>query len=345
MEHSILGPAKVLPEAGTMQCIFCLKEKSSEKMSVEHVFPYAIGGTYWIKSVCKSCNDKLGHSVDHCLTDHRLVQFERMRLGLVGKNGAIPNPFGLGHLASDASLKFQFKPNEVGELEPRLVPSVNVHAKESGAKEVAIAIDTRDKDKIPEIINKILARSGGEERTGQQIWDMAKVQEHTSPEIKIDIPIDIVHFKRAMMKIAYEMACTWLGEAYTRDGMASTLRHCIWDTKLKGDWSARYPIRGQLGIFDESAPHLPFLHDRPGQHIVLLSRAQGRIGAYIRIFEIFEGAVEVTKNADQYPAFIPQFLAIDPVSGRCDKSTVDEEIIRLAIGAAADGAFGAQREI
>lgn len=327
-----------------MLCIFCLKDKPPEKMSREHVFPEAIGGTYCIDFVCKSCNDTLGHSVDRFLTDHRLIQFERLRLGLLGKKKAVPNPFVLGHLASDASLQFRFKADETGRLEPRLVPSIETRVGENGAKEeVQIRIDTRDKDKIPEIINKILTRAGCEERTEQQIWDMVKVQEHTNPEIKINIPIDIIHFKRAMIKIAYEMACTWLGESYTRDSMASTLRHCIWDTKLKGDWSARYPIRGQMGIFNKSAPLLPFLYDRPSQHMVLLSRAQGRVGAYIRVFEIFEGTVEVTKNADQYPLFTPQFLAIDPVSGQCDKSTADEEIARLAMAAERSGVLGVQR--
>ena len=331
MENYEPDQDRPMPWTSTIRCIFCLNERPLGKMSSEHVFPEAIGGTYCIESVCKVCNDKLGHSVDHFLTDHRLIQFERTRLGLVGKKGVVPNPFGLSHLAGDESLKFQFRANKAGRLEPWLVPSVKTREGENGAKEVAIAIDTRDKDKIPEMINKILTRAGREERSEQQIWDMVKVQEHTNPEIKSNIPIDTIHFKRAMIKIVYEMACTWLGETYTRDGMASTLRHCMWDKKLNGDWSAQYPIRGQLGAFNKIAPLLPFLADRPNQHIVLLSRAQGRIGAYVRIFEVFDGMVEVTKNADQYPSFIPQFLAIDPVSGRCDKSTVDEEIARLAI--------------
>ena len=71
-------------------CIFCLEQKP---LTIEHVFPEAIGGTLKIPFVCKDCNSKLGSSVDGKFL--KLLPFEAIRqvYGLTGKRGHCPDVF------------------------------------------------------------------------------------------------------------------------------------------------------------------------------------------------------------------------------------------------------------
>lgn len=298
-------------------------------MSVEHVFPKAIGGTYCIRSVCKSCNDKLGHSVDYALTNHKLIEFQRLILKISGKSGALPNPLAKGVLASDPSQAMRSLLNDSGQLEPYLVPSVRVINGNGEKKTIQLRVDSRDKDKLAEIVNKKLKRLGQESLSREQIEAKAEAGQNEHPEIQVKIPVDLIQYKRAIIKIAYEMACTWLGDHYTIDATASTLRECIFDTCLSGDWSEKYPIRGQIIFRDPQHPLLPFTDSRPGQHIAFLTCVQEKIAVYVRIFEVFEASIEVSQQADRYVGCTSRFLAIDPVTGKQQESTLDEEIRRF----------------
>jgi hypothetical protein len=298
-------------------------------MSLEHVFPKAIGGTYCIKSVCKSCNDRLGHSVDDALTNHKFIEFQRMSLRIPGQSGAVPNPLAKGVLASDSSQAMRSLLNDSGQLEPYLVPSVRVINGDGEKKTINFRIDSRDKDKLTEMVNKKLKRLGQEPLSREQIEAKAEFGQSEHPEIQVKIPVDLIQYKRAIMKIAYEMACTWLGDQYTSDALASTLRECIFDTRLSGDWSEKYPIHGQIIFRDQQHSLVPFINDRPYQHIVFLTRVQEKIAVYVRIFEIFDALIEVSQQADRYVRGGSHFLAIDPVTGVQYESTFEEEVRRL----------------
>ena len=309
-----------------MHCIFCQEEKLPGEMSVEHVFPEAIGGTYCINSVCKLCNDRLGHSVDSALTNHKLIEFQRMQLKIPGKSGAVPNPLERGVLASDPTQVMRVLVNDGGHLEPHIVPSVKDMNGDDEKKVIQFRIDSQNRDKLAEMVNKKLKRLGQEPLSREQIEAQAEVGQHEHPEIQVKITVDLIQYKRAIMKIAYEMACTWLGDQYITDDLAPTIRSCIWDTHLSGEWSTQYPIHGQVIFRDPQRPLVPFIHNRTGQHIVFLKRVQKEIAVYVRIFEIFEGVIQVSQQADRYVGCASQFLAIDPVTGVQYTSTLEKEI-------------------
>src|SRR5689334_9188842 len=76
----------------SMKCIFCLEERPS---SLEHVFPFAIGGRLTTDRVCGPCNSVLGSRVDGALSDSFAVRARRSGLGLAGNSGKVPPPYEL----------------------------------------------------------------------------------------------------------------------------------------------------------------------------------------------------------------------------------------------------------
>ncbi len=75
------------------------------------MFSLKLWGTFTIRSVCKTCNDRLGHNVDVTVTDHTLVAMKRMQYGIAGKTGKIPNPLASGTLAENPEQKVQLRPD------------------------------------------------------------------------------------------------------------------------------------------------------------------------------------------------------------------------------------------
>ena len=73
------------------ECVIC--RKPLDNPSVDHLFPYAIGGRKEIGGVCVSCNNKMGEKVDSKLTDYLFVLLFRERFHLTGKNGKAPSFF------------------------------------------------------------------------------------------------------------------------------------------------------------------------------------------------------------------------------------------------------------
>src|SRR5882724_408500 len=100
-----------------MKCILCLVDKNNSEFSDEHVFPEAIGGTLRIKTVCKQCNDYLGHSVDVHLAEHEFVRSIRLSLGLAGKSKTPPNPLERGVSPTDPTQKFRYVLDAEGQPE------------------------------------------------------------------------------------------------------------------------------------------------------------------------------------------------------------------------------------
>src|SRR5687767_787914 len=116
-----------------MRCIFCRFDKPDHQFSIEHVFPESLGGTLTTADVCKDCNDRLGHSVDTTLTQHKLIQMARMTLGLAGKTGQVPNPIERGVLRDDPDHKLVYKVDPAASpTQLYTVPRVTRNAADDG---------------------------------------------------------------------------------------------------------------------------------------------------------------------------------------------------------------------
>lgn len=311
-----------------MRCIICKEDKPSNEFSEEHVFPDSIGGTLIIKSVCKTCNDRLGSSVDCYLTDHWLIKGERLILKIPGKSGKVPNPLEIGVLdGTDQETKYIFNDDGTPK-ELYLVPSITKVSNEDGSESAIIKIDKKDKDKLPDMINKMRRRKGLPVISKEEIE--AQMIEGTiqTPTIKMRAEFDTVQYKRAVLKIAYELAFYWLGQEYFNDETGEIIRNCMFDSSLEGDWSEEYPIKGFIDLSDEQS-RFPFWKDETKSHVAFLNIVDNKICCYIKIFNIFEGVIEVSNDASNYPNFSGKFISINPQTGEKRETDLIEELKRI----------------
>lgn len=307
------------------RCIICLKEKSAAEFTDEHVFPEAIGGRVVVQTVCKPCNDRLGNTIDHCLTDHWLVQGQRMLLKLPGKTGHIPNPIERGAMKDDPSHKLLYKMDANGvPKELHTVTSVERTQSGDGTERIAIRIDKKNGPKLAAMVNKMRARAGQPPMTDAEIEAAQVVTRVEKPWMEMRVAIDVVEYKRAIVKIAYELACMWLGDAYLDDPTAAQLRGCL----LDDDWSSKQRVRGVIDLIGEK-PEYPFWHDGTRSHLAFAMPTEDGICIYVRVFELFEGRLLVSENKDRYAGFEGRFLSNNPVTGVLREVDLVEEFARL----------------
>ena len=308
------------------RCIICLTETPDAELTDEHIFPEAIGGRIVIGSVCKPCNDKLGNTIDHRLTDHWLVQGQRMLLKLPGKTGQIPNPLERGVMRDEPSQKLIYKMDANGlPKELYTVPSVERIPGDDGRETVAIRIDKSDAPKLLGMVNKIRARAGQPPMTQAEIDAAQVVTKVEKPWMHMRLGIDVVEYKRAIIKIAYELAWRWLGDAYLDDPMAAQIRACLLDGE---GWSAKELVRGEIDFVGEK-PTYPFWHDGTKSHLAFSMAVPEGIVVYVRVFELFEGKILVSESPARYGDFEGKFLRNDPVTGNVREVDLVDEFARL----------------
>lgn len=186
-------------------------------MTDEHVIPDSLGGYYHIYNVCKSCNSKLGDTVDSKLVNHHFSEFMRYINGIKGKSSSIPNPFsGTHYLKNNPTKKVQLRINEEGKPKPYLIPEVNYNKNERGVVEsFSISVDASDKNKLQGMLNKITKRLG----VPPIEIDVNNLSVTTTenPTVSSRVSIDIKDFRIGLLKIAYEFAVDSLPEYYLDD--------------------------------------------------------------------------------------------------------------------------------
>lgn len=308
-----------------MECIICKKEKNN--LSQEHIFPESIGGSLTINSVCKSCNDKLGRNVDSHLVNHKFIEFVRSDLEIAGKKGEIPNPLKKGILSDEPNQKVYIDLTDSNTSELYCVPNINKNKREDGSKEVNIIVDKTDKNEIPNIVNKILKRNKMPEKSKKEIEKTLREETIKNPKIKSTFKIDTVKYKRAIVKIAYELGYYFLGEDYLKDETGEMLRNFFLDNNLEVDFSEKHPIRGKINFISGNSTIIPIRKEYKNYHIASLLKIDNSIGCYIKVFNTFEGMVVISNKSSVYSDFGSKFIAINPQNGEIIKSTIIEEIL------------------
>ncbi|WP_298911357.1 HNH endonuclease [uncultured Nostoc sp.] len=313
-----------------MQCIICKKDKPHDKFTEEHIFPDSIGGNIILDCVCKECNDFLGHSVDSNLVNHVFVQFNRLALKIAGKSGKIPNPLAEGYI-NDSQEKIQYIFNNSGiPKELRIFPKIQIFSGDNGILEIQIDADVKDRDKLTSIINKKLKRLGLDDLSKEEKQKIENAQPLPGerPLIRKTLAIDIFRYKRAIIKIAYELAYYWLGATYLNDEIGELLRLSIMDNSLEGLWLKKYPIDANIDLIGEKTI-FPYWTDEKDHHIGLIQRLDSNLICCIKIFNIFQGIIIISKNAHLYPTFIDKFIAINAQTQESRESDLETELLKI----------------
>lgn len=300
----------------TIQCIFCLEEKTPSK---EHVFPDSLGGLLVIHDVCKECNDKLGGKVDYHLVDHGLMQLARLAKRLKGKKGTIPNPLSVGKSIDDPDMTLRYKHTNDG-IPKTLYVVPNVIPNNDG--KYRVMVDASEPDKLVETVNKVLKRNGSESMTKEEVFSRAKYEKIENPRVNIKMELDMHSYQKAIIKIIYEMTYFWLGKDYLNDKMATKIRNYILSNELKLD-----KLIGNVESVNDKKDFLTnFAH--PDSHIALLIKNKNRISCYINIFNNFHGLLVITENAYLYKNVSSRFLLNDTKEKLLRECSLAEEITR-----------------
>jgi hypothetical protein len=142
-----------------------------------------------------------------------------------------------------------------------------------------------------------------------------------------------------MIKIAYELAFLWLGEAYLDDRSAAELRAAIMDQ----DIASTDGVLGFVGYaqgcdafnfwIPNRAHHLAYstvINERSATGIIR------RIAIAVRVFDIYAAVIPVTNEAAHYLRGVPddlamlRFVVIDAISGKMHNTHFQDEQHRLA---------------
>lgn len=313
-----------------MQCIFCRLEKTE---SLEHVFPLAIGGALTTRRVCGDCNSWLGDHVDCQLINHLFVVLRRAELKLVGNSGRIPDALRAlmpdATLASDPTQRVRVSTKLDGTLDVFLVYNETVRDA-GGVRERTVRLDPREADKIPVIIERERARAGlpklSPEKLAVEVGN-AVLQQAPDSTLHGKPRIDLLAYQLGVLKIAYELAHHWLGDAWLADAMAGEIADVIWGRK---EFTSAN-IRGQVQ-FGVRTPMVLWPQDRHS-HVAFCSRQGDNIAINLRIFDAFSGVIFVSHNAEAYTLADGlehgPFLRIDPIARALTESSFLDEVARL----------------
>jgi hypothetical protein len=311
-----------------VRCFFCLDEKAP---SIEHVFPEAIGGTLRTDRVCASCNSFLGHEVDARLTDHSAILNKRHEFGMTTSAGKPIDPmrklFSQGTLAADPEKRIQTIADPItGKIVPKMMPHKRQAKDEDGTESVQITLDESDIGALEKIVQRHRKRAGLDPLPDEDIAALvADAQRNMraleQQEVLYSGEIDIFHVQRAVCKIAYELACIWLGDAYLNDLIAQPLRDFI----LKGtEGEVSRAIRLDGGI-----PSMPLWQSEPKAHIALAVQQGSSIAIWVRVFDAVSGVILITNAAPVYASVKDgRFLLIDLCGNASRTSTLTDEFLR-----------------
>lgn len=320
-----------------MRCFFCLEDRPS---SDEHVFALAIGGNYVIKRVCKPCNDLLGREVDALLVNHPLIALKRSQLSLAGNSGKVPDAvvtvLGHGVLAAEPEQRIRIVRNAGTDVyEARVLHRETRHNLPEGGQQIHVVLDAGEGVAgVRKVMRRIRQREGllplsDDELERLAFEAVANTQTIEHPEVRVDLRLPLDGYPRALLKIAYELACTWLGDTYLDDPIAEVIRDAVLGrSEMNGGG-----VKGKavLGV-DGTA--LRLWAAEPDTHVAFTSTVQGCVVVSLKVFDTFSASFVVSERAALYGLDtdnpeLHRFLRIDTRTRTREDTTLAEAFLAL----------------
>jgi len=126
-------------------------------LTVEHLFPEAIGGRIKARILCQSCNSRLGQYIDAPFLKQKSIELVRAVHRLAGRNGKVPQPFSdiYSYDTPKGTLKFRLDENFL----PRIIPQApRIWIDENQSIGLEISMDEQDRRCLPIIIKTVFNR-------------------------------------------------------------------------------------------------------------------------------------------------------------------------------------------
>lgn len=301
-----------------IKCIFCLKDKQE---SDEHVFPDGLGGQLIIKEVCKGCNDYLGKEIDTHLVNNLLMQFARFLYKIPGKKGILPNPIGKGVLETEPDREVYYKFDKEGNPQSLYLVPQKIEADDGTS--ISFSVDASDENKLAGMINKTLERKGLPTMSKEEVLENGTRQIIDKPKILVNAEFNFNSYRKAILKIIYELSYYFLGPNFLEDPLAEIIRNYIKSSKLEVQG-----LKGSIGLVKETGSNNQIFRQLAIDHghIAVMLKDQNKIYCYVNIFNKFEGTFLVSERAQNYKDFKNIFIENDVVKKSVRENSFNEEI-------------------
>lgn len=306
-----------------MLCIICREDK--EDMSDEHVIPDSLGGFYHIFNVCKTCNSKMGEKVDSPLVNHKLTELYRFAQELEGKSGRVPNPFsGIFMEEGRPEVKARVDVNTEGKLEVLYHPVIKLKEDAGVVQSIEIAVDSKDEEKIDEILQKILKRKG--------IPESAIVKGERRREIRTGgvggrWEIDILKFKIGLLKIAYEFSVDSIPEFFL-EADAIKISEILKNADYEG---VKEYVKIGSGLQPEIfEPFSGYLDLSSKKHYLVLTPTESGLLCLVKLHDLFSIGVVLSKR--KFLDFTETIIGVNDIEGGSFRKLRIPDLITKCMG-------------
>jgi hypothetical protein len=292
----------------------------------EHVFPEALGGNLTIDVVCTGCNHWLGSNVDARLTDHWLIQARRRELRLSGKGGKLPKVRMTGTVDGMPDVRVVMEFADDDNLTVRVQTLVRSATAEDGTQFRQVLVDEANANRLPQIVNKIRERAGMSRLSGEDIERLHPRHRFPQPRVTMGPDVDLHDYRRAIIKIAYELAHRWLGDAYITDATAGLMRGIILNSNFAPEDFERSGLRGQI-LLGQVLPELPF--DASACLLAYMIRQGEQVALCIQIFDLFQACLTVSECGGRYRDPPDMAVLIEARNGKLTEAGLGQVLSRV----------------
>jgi HNH endonuclease len=289
-------------------CIWCLEEREPRRRG-EHVVAKSIGGSFTIPRVCVRCDNRLGNVADDPLIEHFGMLVRRASLGLKGQRGTVPDVIAsvlsnVATAADDPSFRLDIRASSTnGTFNARVQPHVDIEVQTDGdAVRVAInalRVDARDPDRAEMLFKSTLRKNGVKnDAMLNELWRV------TAPRIRevaerrtIEIPYEYRFngHRAGLIKIAYELAWHWLGDAWLGEATAAEMRR----TALAGEDGSQRLI-GMVRDASEIKAQALLVRDGDRRIIAALLPYSAGYAVMLRLLDEFEALIVISEDSRGY---------------------------------------------
>lgn len=286
-------------------CIYCLQRKP-RRVRGEHVLAFAMGGSFLIDRVCTECDNGHGAGADASLLKNAKIEQRRADLEIAGHSGAVPDPDAAAYRqplvsTSDPNFRVKVITTRSGRRVPKILSHVEFDVVDyAGGKLIrpgSIYIDPSDAGKAEKLALRALADKG---ITGSEAAEIARsfattlVPGSEEHEFETIVERQMGGHYDGLLKIAYELAWYWLGDAWLSDPIAVAMRET-----LRGEKPST-PLRGKV-YDDPDVIVMPVGGDPRVLHIAFVAEFKGELSVMMRIFDAFAVGIVVSADATRYP--------------------------------------------
>lgn len=286
-------------------CIYCHKSEPTIRPADAHIFPRAIGGITFSKTmVCHDCNDHTAKQFEEIAI--RDFAFFRSLLGIANRRGRVPTVDAIVMFNGE---DFKVSLDQTGQPNRAIVSTGGL-----GTNKKAYSVfgpSANVEAKLEEIKRKHPSFQ----------WNEMNVTATSPPEVIVELPSDLARLslRRLAAKIAFEWWAYIRGSEIARGSEYDTIRTFI----LTGDEADL-----RCGVLTESQLIDGVFNFPVGNHAVaIFGHPQIRIlGAFVTFFGLFYFWIVLSRQYRALAAF-DDLLTENPQNG-----TVQRPVLRSKVG-------------